>query len=182
MSDQMREYHDTEWGVPVHDDQKLFEYLVLDAFQAGLSWQIILRKREGFRDAFHGFDPNAVATMSDTEVTGLMERPEIVRNRAKIAATVANASVFLSIQQEFGTFSDYMWGFVEGKPIVNAWDAWPNIPAQTSESQALSKDLKRRGFRFAGPTIVYAVMQSAGLVNDHTLECFRYGELRDIGK
>ena len=176
-SDLMREYHDKEWGVPVREDVKLFEFLLLDAFQAGLSWDIILRKREGFRIAFRDFDPAAVAAMADRDLDALMNDSGIIRNRAKIVAARANAVAFLDVVGEFGDFSSYFWSFVNDDPINNTWTEWQEIPAATDESRALSKDMKKRGFKFAGPTIIYAVMQSAGLVNDHTKACFRWEEL-----
>lgn len=173
----MAQYHDREWGVPLHDDSKLFEYLVLDGFQAGLSWAIVLNKREALRQAFRGFDPAQVAAMSGDDVERLLQLPGIIRNRAKIAATIGNAARLLPVADEFGSFDRYLWSFVDGKPLINSWTSVLEIPAETEESRLLSADLKRRGFRFVGPTIVYAVMQSAGLVNDHVTGCFRYQEL-----
>jgi len=174
----MVDYHDSEWGIPVHDDQKLFEYLVLDAFQAGLSWAIVLRKREAMKQAFHGFNPEAVAQMSQTEVEEVLMRPEIIRNRAKVTATVENARKFLEVVSQFASFDRYIWEFVGGRTIQNSWTSDAAIPAETDESRALSKDLRARGFRFTGPTICYAVMQSAGLVNDHLVDCYRYRAVR----
>jgi len=172
------DYHDHEWGVPVRDDRKLFEFLVLDAMQAGLSWLTILRKRESFRRAFDGFDPARIAAYRRKRVERLMADPSIVRNRLKIEAAVNNARAFLAVQREFGSFDAYIWQFVGGKPKKNAWKTLKEIPAKTPESIAMSKDLIERGFKFVGPTICYAFMQAAGLVNDHTTCCFRYGEIR----
>lgn len=179
-SDLMAEYHDNEWGVPEHDDRKLFEYLVLDAFQAGLSWAIVLRKREAFRAAFRGFEPEAVAGMSEGDVDALLTLPTIIRNRSKIVATISNAEAFLRVAAEFGTFDSYLWEFVEGSPRQNRWLRDGSIPAETEDSRRISVDLKHRGFRFVGPTIVYAVMQSAGLVNDHIVNCFRHAQLMTV--
>jgi DNA-3-methyladenine glycosylase I len=170
-------YHDEEWGVPVHDDRRLFEFLVLEGAQAGLSWETILKKRDNYRAAFEGFDPARVARYGPVEVARLLADPGIVRNRAKIAAAIQNARAFLAIQQEFGSFDAYIWRFVGGRPIRNAWHALSEIPARTAESDAMSKDLKRRGFAFVGSTICYAHMQATGMVNDHTTDCFRYGEV-----
>lgn len=167
-------YHDEEWGVPVRDDRKLFEFLVLEGMQAGLSWMTILRKRENFRSAFDGFDPQLVARYDEQKVLELLANPGIIRNRLKIEATIRNAKAFLDIQDEFGSFSEYMWGFTGGKPMVNSWSTLSEIPAQTPEAVILSKDLIRRGFRFVGPTIIYAHMQAVGMVNDHVVDCFRY--------
>lgn len=167
-------YHDTEWGVPVHDDQKLFEFIVLESAQAGLSWEIILKKREGYRKAFKNFDPKKVAKMTDTHVEKLLKDPSIVRNRLKVTATIENAKRFLEVQKEFGSFSDYMWGWVKGKPIQNAWKTIKQLPAKTPLAEAMAKDLKKRGFKFLGPTVWYAHMQAVGMVNDHTTDCFRY--------
>ncbi len=177
ISERMRHYHDTEWGVPQRDDRRLFEYLVLDTFQAGLSWSIILNKREGFHEAFRGFDPEAVAMMTAKDVDDLCSSPLIIRNRAKIEATVGNATTFLQVAQEFGSFSRYFWRFVNDRPVQNRWVAESEIPAQTEESLGMSKDLRKRGFRFVGPTICYAIMQSAGLVNDHVVSCFRHAQV-----
>jgi DNA-3-methyladenine glycosylase I len=165
-------YHDTEWGVPVRDDRKHFEFLVLESAQAGLSWWTILRKRENYRRAFAGFDPTKVARFDARAVTRLMQDKGIVRNRQKIEAAIANARAFLEIQAQFGSFDAYVWPFVGGAPIVNRWRAPSDVPATTPESDALSKDLKNRGFKFVGSTIVYAHMQATGLVNDHLLSCF----------
>lgn len=171
----MASYHDTEWGVPVHDDRKLFEFLVLDAFQAGLSWAIILKKREYFRRAFHDFDPKTIARYAAKDVTLLLADPGIVRSGLKIEATIENARRFLDIRREFGSFDRYIWQFVGGKPITHRYRTLRQIPPRTKESDAMSQDLRRRGFRFAGSTICYAFMQAAGMVNDHTVDCFRYG-------
>lgn len=167
-------YHDEEWGVPVHDDRKLFEFLVLDAFQAGLSWAIVLRKREGFRKAFHGFDPRRVAGYSERDAARLLSDSGIIRNRLKIEATIHNARRFLEVRKEFGTFDAYIWGFVGGRTIQNRFRSLKDLPATSPESDAMSKDLKTRGFKFVGSTICYAFMQAAGLVNDHTVDCFRH--------
>ena len=170
-------YHDQEWGVPVHDDRLLFEYLILDGMQAGLSWAIILKKRQDFRKAFDGFDPALVAGYGDEKVAALLSNPRIVRNRLKVAAAIRNAGLYLGIQEEFGSFDSYIWQFTGGSTIQNAWSSISEIPARTAESDAMSKDLIRRGFKFVGSTICYAFMQAAGMVNDHTIECFRYNQL-----
>ena len=170
------EYHDREWGVPVHDDRKLFEFLILEGMQAGLSWMTILRKRDNFRSAYDDFDPAKIAQYDQAKFEELMNNPGIIRNRRKIEAAAQNASAFLAVQAEFGSFDAYMWHFVGGKPKVNSWVTISEIPAQTEESVILSKDLKQRGFNFVGPTIVYAHMQATGMVNDHTTDCFRYFE------
>ncbi len=170
-------YHDQEWGVPVHDDRKHFEYMVLDAFQAGLSWAIILNKREGFRKAFDNFDPHKIARYNQRSVARLLKDARIVRNRQKIEATMANAKAFLNIQEAFTSFDAYVWRFVDGKTQQNKWRSMGQIPAKTKASDAMSKDLKSRGFKFVGSTICYAYMQAAGLVNDHEIKCFRYLEL-----
>ena len=167
-------YHDEEWGVPVYDDRTLFEFLVLEGAQAGLSWLTILQKREGYRKAFHGFDPKKVADMSNNDLERLKNNPEIIRNRLKIASARKNARVFLKIQQEFGSFSNYLWGFVDHKPIINQFKAMKDVPASTDISEKLSKDLKKRGMSFVGPTIMYAYMQAVGMVNDHLISCHRY--------
>jgi DNA-3-methyladenine glycosylase I len=166
-------YHDREWGVPVHDDRVLFEFLTLEGAQAGLSWSTILKKRDGYRAAFAGFDPARVATFTQTDVERLLSEPTIVRHRQKVASTVENARAFLAVQSEFGSFDAYVWRFVDGTPLVNAWRAARQVPARTAVSDALSKDLRLRGFRFVGSTICYAFMQAVGLVNDHTMDCFR---------
>jgi DNA-3-methyladenine glycosylase I len=170
-------YHDEEWGVPVHDDRHFFEMLTLEGAQAGLSWLTILRKREGYRAAFDNFDPAVVAAYDDAKLAALLEDAGIVRNRLKIAATVKNARAYLAIQQQHGSFDSYVWPFVGGSQKVNAWTSLSGVPASTPESDALSKDLKKRGFTFVGSTIIYAFMQAAGLVNDHTTECFRYSQV-----
>ena len=167
-------YHDEEWGVPVHDDRTLFEFLILEGAQAGLSWNTILQKRENYRKAFAGFDPARVARFDGRKVRQLMKDPGIVRNRLKIASTIANAKAFLRVQKEFGSFDRYIWQFVGGKPRVNAPRSMKQVPAQTSESDAMSKDLKKRGFNFVGSTICYAFVQAVGMVNDHSVDCFRY--------
>ena len=171
-------YHDREWGVPVHDDRLLFEFLTLEGAQAGLSWITILRKREGYRRAFDGFDPEQVARFSPERLLQLMGDPSIVRNRLKIESTVGNARALLSLREEFGSFDAYLWRFVDGAPIQNAWPGTGEIPASTPLSDLLSRDLKRRGFRLVGSTICYAFMQAVGMVNDHAVDCFRWKELR----
>ncbi len=170
-------YHDEEWGVPSRDDRHLFELLTLEGAQAGLSWLTILRKREGYRDAFAGFEPEAVALFGAADVERLLGDARIVRNRLKIESTVVNAGRVVDVAAEHGTFADYVWSFVGGRPLVGRWTELAEVPAETPESRALSKDLKRRGFRFVGPTVCYAFMQAAGLVNDHVVGCFRYAEL-----
>ena len=167
-------YHDEEWGVPVHEDRKHFEFLILEGAQAGLSWWTVLRKREGYRKAFADFDPAKVARFTDKRVAKLLENPGIIRNRLKVNAAVTNARAFLAVQEEYGGFDDYVWDFVGGRPIQNRWRKLQDLPATTKESDALSKDLKRRGFKFVGSTIVYAHMQAVGMVNDHLVTCFRY--------
>jgi DNA-3-methyladenine glycosylase I len=171
-------YHDDEWGVPVHDDRLLLEFLVLEGAQAGLSWLTILRKREGYRRAFAGFDPEALAAFEPSDIDRLLADPGIVRNRLKIESAVTNARAFLRVREEFGSFDSYVWGFVEGKTIQNEWRTMAEIPAKTPEAEIMSADLKRRGFRFVGPTICYAHMQATGMVNDHTVDCFRYEQLK----
>lgn len=170
-------YHDLEWGVPVHDDRLLFEFLILEGAQAGLSWITILRKREAYRIAFAGFDPAVVAAFDEARQAELLTNAGIVRNRLKIASTISNARAFLAVQAEFGSFDAYLWRFVDGIPIRNAWDSFTQLPASTPLSDALSRDLKKRGFRFVGTTICYAFMQAIGMVNDHTSDCFRWREL-----
>ncbi|MFZ6030263.1 MAG: DNA-3-methyladenine glycosylase I [Chloroflexota bacterium] len=170
-------YHDCEWGVPVHDDRTLFEFLILEGAQAGLSWITILRKRENYRAAYDCFDPEKVARYDDDKVAELLTNPGIVRNRLKVAASIGNARAFLAVQEAFGSFDAYLWRFVDGRPKINAWRSLAEVPAFTPESDALSKDLKRRGFRFVGSTICYAHMQATGMVNDHTTDCFRYHQL-----
>ena len=170
-------YHDREWGVPLKDERKLFEFLVLDAMQAGLSWEIILRKREGFRAAFDNFEPERVARYGKAKVAKLLGDANIVRNRLKIEAAVSNAKAFLEIQEKWDGFAPYIWQFVEGKPQINAWPSFKHAPARSPESDAMSKALKKDGFRFVGSTICYAFMQAAGMVNDHSVDCFRHAEL-----
>jgi DNA-3-methyladenine glycosylase I len=170
-------YHDQEWGVPVHDDRLLFEFLILEGAQAGLSWYTILKKRPNYHSAFEGFDPQKIAAFDDLKVAELLANPGIIRNRLKINAAIRNAQAFLRIQQEFISFDAYMWQFVDGKPIVNTWTSGHEIPAETEISRQMSKDLIQRGFRFVGPTICYAHMQAVGMVNDHTTDCFRYQEI-----
>jgi DNA-3-methyladenine glycosylase I len=174
-----RRYHDEEWGVPLHDDQKLFELLILEGFQAGLSWRTILHKREAFRRAFKGFDPARVAWFSERKLRELEKDASIVRNRQKIRAAVTNAQTFIEVKQEFGSFDRYLWRFVGGKPIIGRWQSITDVPSTSPEAEALSRDLKRRGFKFVGPTIVYAFMQACGMVMDHTVDCFRFAELAD---
>ena len=170
-------YHDQEWGVPVHDDRHLFEFLILEGAQAGLSWLTILRKRESYRQAFSGFDPEKVAVYDEHKVAELLNNPGIIRNRRKIESAISNARAFLAVQEEFGSFDRYIWQFVGGEPIQNAWTSLSQIPAKTPESETMSKDLIRRGFKFVGPTICYAHMQATGMVNDHIVDCFRYTDL-----
>jgi DNA-3-methyladenine glycosylase I len=171
------EYHDAEWGVPSFDDVHLFEMLTLEGAQAGLSWTTILKKREGYRRAFAGFDPQKVARFSASRCARLLQNPDIVRNRLKVESTINNAKAFLQVQKEFGAFSDYIWRFVDGTPIQNRWRTLQDVPAETPHSRAMSKDLKQRGFRFVGSTICYAFMQAVGMVNDHEVGCFRSGEV-----
>ena len=170
-------YHDFEWGVPVHDDRLLFEYLILEGMQAGLSWSTILRKRENFRLAFDNFEPGIIAAYGDDKIEELMNNAGIIRNHRKILASIGNAQAFLAIQAEFGTFDAYIWQFVGGKPITNRWETISEIPAHTEDSDRLSKDLLLRGFKFVGSTIIYAHMQATGMVNDHTIDCFRHSEI-----
>jgi DNA-3-methyladenine glycosylase I len=173
----MTGYHDLEWGVPVYDDRTLFEFLILEGAQAGLSWSTILRKRDGYRRAFAGFDPGQVARFDEEKVWELLADPGIVRNRRKIEATIGNARAFRTVQEERGSFDAYVWGLVGGAPVQNCWHSLGELPAQTPVSKAMSLDLARRGFRFVGPTICYAFMQAVGMVNDHVVDCFRYAEL-----
>lgn len=173
----MVSYHDTEWGVPSHDDARHYEFLVLEAAQAGLSWSVVLHKRDGFRAAFEGFDPSRVARFTTAKVRTLLKNPAIVRNRLKVEAAVSNAQRFLEVQREFGSFDAYCWPFVGGRPKVNRWRSMRELPATTDESDRFSADLKQRGFRFVGSTVVYAHMQAVGMVNDHLTGCFRYREL-----
>ncbi len=174
----MIDYHDTEWGVPVHDDRKHFEMIVLDGAQAGLSWQTVLRKRESYREAFDNFDPKKVARYNDKKIRELLNNPGIIRNRLKVNSAVVNAKAFLDVTDEFGSFDKYIWQFVGHRTIHNEWKSLKELPAKTSVSDTMSKDLKKRGFNFVGSTICYAYMQAAGMVNDHTTECFRHKELR----
>jgi len=175
--DQYIEYHDEEWGVPVHDDQVHFEFLILEGAQAGLSWSTILKRREGYRAAFANFDPKEVAQFNEERVEALLLDKGIIRNRLKVRSAVTNAQQFLKVQEEFGTFDKYVWSFVGGKPIINDWNSMSEVSAISKESDAISKDLKKRGFKFVGSTIMYAYMQACGLVNDHTTDCFRYSEV-----
>lgn len=176
----MIEYHDDEWGVPKHDDRRLFEDLILDGAQAGLSWRTILGRRDSYRLAFDNFDPVKVAAYDEAKIEELLQNAGIIRNQQKINSAVKNAKAFLEIQEEFGSFDAYIWGFVDGKPIDNGWQTMSDMPAKTELSETVSKDLKKRGFNFVGPTIVYAFMQAVGLVNDHTVDCFRYHEVASI--
>ena len=173
-------YHDEEWGVPLHDDRRLFELLILEGAQAGLSWELILQKRDSYREAFDGFDAVKIAAYDDAKVAELLANPGIVRNRLKVAAAIGNARVFLETQRDFGSFDAYIWGFVGGIPVRNAWQSLRDIPASTPESEAMSKELRKHGFRFVGPTICYSLMQATGMVNDHTTDCFRYGEVGTV--
>jgi len=173
-------YHDNEWGVPVHDDRTLFEFLILEGAQAGLSWSTILRKREGYRKAFHDFDALRISQYSDADISRLLANPEIIRNRLKINAAVTNARTFLRVQQEIGSFDSYIWQFVHGIPIQNTWKRLADIPSSSAESTAMSKELQKRGFKFAGTTICYAFMQAVGMVNDHIVSCFRYKQVKGL--
>ena len=175
-------YHDNEWGVETHDDRSLFEFLILEGAQAGLSWSTILKKREGYRKAFDNFDAEKIARYSEDRVSLLLANPEIIRNRLKINAAITNAGAFLQVQKEFGSFDRYIWQFVDGKPIQNSWRKMTDIPSSTPESAAMSKDLQKRGFKFIGPTICYAFMQAVGMVNDHVVGCFRYKEIKNKRK
>lgn len=170
------EYHDKEWGVPVYDDDRLFEFLILETFQAGLSWITVLKKRENFRKAFDNFDYKKIAKYPESKYESLLQDPGIIRNKLKIRATISNAESFMKVQEEFGSFSKYIWGFTNGKPIVNAFKKREEVPATTELSDTISKDLKKRGFKFVGSTVIYAFMQAVGIVNDHTTDCFRYSE------
>ena len=174
----MREYHDREWGVPTHDDRKHFEFLILEAAQAGLSWSIVLNKRAGYRRAFSQFDPEKVARYTKAKIDKLVADPGIIRNRMKIEAAVNNARALLTVQEEFGSFDKYCWRFVDGKPRQNRWKSLRQIPPTTPESDAFSRDLKQRGFKFVGPTVIYAHMQAVGMVNDHLVDCFRYRAMK----
>lgn len=174
------DYHDNEWGVPVYDDQKLFEFIILEGAQAGLSWITILKRREDYRKAFYNFDVEKVAQMTEKDMQHLLTHSNIIRNRLKVRSSVGNAKAFLKIQEEFGSFSNYQWCFVDGEPIQNNWKSIKNVPAKTEAAEEFSRDLKRRGFSFVGPTIMYAHMQAVGMVNDHTSDCFRYSEVAAI--
>jgi DNA-3-methyladenine glycosylase I len=173
-------YHDTEWGVPLHDEQRLFEFLTLETFQAGLSWITILRKRENFRDAFDNFDYRKVSKYDESKIESLYSDPGIIRNKLKIRAAVSNAKAFIKVQEEFGSFDSYIWGFVGSKPIQNGFHKIDQVPAKTELAEKLSKDLKKRGFKFVGPTVIYAHMQATGMVNDHTIDCFRHKEVQEF--
>ncbi len=172
------DYHDREWGVPIHDDQRLFEFLVLEGVQAGLSWLTILKKRENYRLAFAGFDPSVIVKYNENKIQKLLQNTGIIRNKLKIRATIANAKSFLEVQKLFGSFDEYIWQFVDGTPIQNKWKSIAEIPSQSKESESMSKDLRKRGFKFVGPTICYAFMQAIGMVNDHTVKCFRYRQIQ----
>jgi DNA-3-methyladenine glycosylase I len=176
------QYHDEEWGVPLHDDRKLFELLILEGAQAGLSWETILNKRENYRKAFDSFDARRIAAYGDAKIAALLEDSGIIRNRLKVNAAVKNAQEFLRVQDEFGSFDSYIWSFVNGLPLQNAWASMPQVPAKTPESDAMSKDLSKRGFKFVGSTICYAFMQATGMVNDHLTTCFRWPELQPSRK
>ena len=171
------QYHDTEWGVPVHDDRKLFEFLILEGAQAGLSWITILRKRENYRAPFDDFDPEKIAKYDETKIVELLQNSGIIRNRRKIDATITNARLFLQVQKEFGSFDNYLWSFVDGKPVKNCWADMKSVPASTPLSDILSKALVKKGFKFVGTTICYSLMQAVGIVNDHVTDCFRYNEV-----
>ena len=175
-----RSYHDEEWGVPLHDDRKLFEFLVLEGAQAGLSWITVLKKRPAYRQAFDNFDFTRVAEYDEGRISSLLENPAIIRNKLKIRSAIRNARAFIRVREEFGTFNDYIWDFVDGKPVQNAWQQGSGIPAETPLSNKISRDLKRRGFNFVGPTIVYAHMQATGMVNDHTTDCFRHEQVKAL--
>ncbi|MFZ5966049.1 MAG: DNA-3-methyladenine glycosylase I [Bacillota bacterium] len=174
------DYHDHEWGVPVHDDRVLFEFLILEGAQAGLSWITILKKRENYRKAFDDFDPEKIVRYDEEKIKELMEDKGIIRNRRKIEAAIKNAKAFLKIQQEYGSFDAYVWQFVGSKPIQNCWNSIGEVPVMTKEAEAMSKDLKKRGFSFVGPTICYSFMQAVGMVNDHVVDCFRYKVVQDL--
>jgi DNA-3-methyladenine glycosylase I len=175
----MIKYHDEEWGVPLHDDQKLFEFFVLEGFQAGLSWQIVLNKRENFRRAFDNFNVEIVAKYDKTKIAELIQDKSIIRNKQKIAATVNNANCFLEVQKEFGSFDKYIWQFVDFKPVINSFSTMSELPAKTALSDKIAADLKKRGFKFVGSTVIYAHMQATGMVNDHLVSCFRYAEVQE---
>ena len=171
------QYHDEEWGVPVHDDKKLFEMLVLEGFQAGLTWELILKRREDLKKAFSEFNPKVVARLTAADAENILKNPKVIRNRAKILATINNAAKLLEIQKDFGSFDKFIWQFVNGKPIAHAFRSMSEMPSQTDESRAISRELKKKGFKFVGPTICYAFMQAVGMVNDHLVSCFRYAKL-----
>lgn len=173
----LMEYHDHQWGVPVHDDRKLFEMLILEGVQAGLSWLTVLKRRDNYREAFDRFDPVKIANYDEKKIAALLQDASIIRNKLKVNAAVTNARCFLKVQEEYGTFSDYIWQFVGGKPIINHWKDRDEVPVTTPESDQMSKDLKKKGFKFVGSTICYAYMQATGMVNDHTVDCFRHKEL-----
>ena len=175
-------YHDNEWGVPVYDDDTIFEFLILETFQAGLSWITVLRKRENFREAFDDFDYKKIANYSEEKIQELLQNPGIIRNKLKIRATVTNAKAFMKVQKEFSSFSKYIWDFVDGDPIQNEVEDYKNAPATTAISDKLSKDLKKKGFKFVGSTVLYAHMQAIGMVNDHEISCFRHSEVKELGK
>ena len=179
QSELMQSYHDNEWGVEIHDDRSLFEFLVLEGAQAGLSWSTILKKREGYRKAFDNFDAVKISRYSENDISRLLGNSEIIRNKLKIKAAIANACAFLQVKEQFGSFDHYIWQFVKGKPVQNAWKKMTDIPASTPESEAMSRDLQKRGFKFVGKTICYAFMQAVGMVNDHVAGCFRYGAVRN---
>ena len=175
-------YHDNEWGVPVYDDDTIFEFLILETFQAGLSWITVLRKRENFREAFDNFDYKKIANYSEEKIQELLQNPGIIRNKLKVRATVTNAKAFMEVQKEFSSFSKYIWDFVDGDPIQNEVEDYKNAPATTAISDKLSKDLKKKGFKFVGSTVLYAHMQATGMVNDHEISCFRHSEVKELGK
>ncbi len=175
-------YHDNEWGVPVYDDDTIFEFLILETFQAGLSWITVLRKRENFREAFDNFDYKKIANYSEEKIQELLQNPGIIRNKLKVRATVTNAKAFMEVQKEFSSFSKYIWDFVDGDPIQNELEDYKNAPATTAISDKLSKDLKKKGFKFVGSTVLYAHMQAIGMVNDHEISCFRHSEVKELGK
>ena len=177
-----QDYHDKEWGVPVHDDRRLFEFLILEGAQAGLSWSTILKKRDGYQEAFDGFDTVKISSYTDDKIQELLSNPGIVRNKLKVNATIVNANAFLKVKEEFGSFNSFIWSFVDDKVKNNSWVNVSDVPASTPESYAMSKELKKRGFKFVGPTICYAFMQAVGMVNDHITDCFRYSEIRQLAK
>ena len=176
----LENYHDNEWGVPVHDDRLLFEFLILEGAQAGLSWSTILKKRDGYREAFDNFDAELIARYDEQKIAVLLANPDIVRNKLKVNSAVINAKAFLKVQQEFGNFDGYIWQFVDGNPVHNAWNTFTDLPASTRVSEIMSRDLVKRGFKFVGSTICYAFMQATGMVNDHTVDCFRYAEIKKL--